>query len=72
MIELKNLNNYSFNFLFASISNHMAKRVNWLALIKENIAASAFISGILPVRYQSTKTLKNNKTAQIPKQNPKK
>ena len=36
----------SFNSLFASMSNHMAKRVNRLELMNENMAASALIGGI--------------------------
>jgi hypothetical protein len=35
--------------LLFSISNHIAKSVNWMAVIKENMAARAFIGGICPV-----------------------
>jgi hypothetical protein len=34
----------------------MAKRVNWLALIKENMAAKALMEGMRPLRYHSKKT----------------
>jgi hypothetical protein len=37
---------YTFKFRLASISNHMANSVNWLKLIKENMAASALIDGM--------------------------
>ena len=39
------------------MSNHMAKRVNKLALINENMAASALIEGIFPKWYQKKKSL---------------
>ena len=34
------------------MSNHIANKINRLALIKENIEAKAFIEGISPVLYQ--------------------
>jgi hypothetical protein len=37
---------YTFKFRLASISNHMANSVNWLKLIKENMAARALIDGM--------------------------
>lgn len=37
----------------------MAKRVNWLALIKVNIAASVFIGGIWPTKIQKIKNLRS-------------
>ena len=38
------------------MSNHMAKRVNRLALMNENMAARAFIGGMCP-NYQDQKSL---------------
>ena len=35
-----------FNSLFDSISNHMAKSVNWLPLMNEKKVASALMGGI--------------------------
>jgi Cft2 family RNA processing exonuclease len=38
--------------LFASISNHMANKVNWAAAIKDENAANALMVGILPLAAQ--------------------
>ena len=53
-------NNY-FKYLFDSMSNHIANKINRLALINENIEAKAFIEGINPVSYQTKHNLIESK-----------
>jgi len=56
--------------LLVSISNHIAKSVNWLELIKEKKAAKAFMGGMYPLSTQKYIMRINRKIVTMLKKNP--